>query len=75
MQGEMFVAPGLEIKNKSKFKNTFVITLTNGGSAGYIYTKEALDDFGGYEVETSQYSPEMSDHIVEQALALMAQED
>ena len=72
-QGEMFVAPGLEIKNKSKFKNTFVITLTNGGSAGYIYTKEALDDFGGYEVETSQYSPEMSDHIVEQALALMAE--
>ena len=75
MQGEMFVTPGLEIKKKSKFKNTFVITLTNGGSAGYIYTKEALDDFGGYEVETSQYSPELAEHIVEQALKLMDQED
>ncbi len=71
LQGELFVEIGLDIKKASGLENIFVVEMANGGSAGYIYTKEALENSGGYEVETSQYSPEMAGYITEQVKKLM----
>ena len=71
LQGELFVKIGLDIKKASGLENIFVVEMTNGGSAGYIYTKEALEGAGGYEVETSQYSPQMAEYIVEEAIRVM----
>ena len=61
----------LDIKNNKRFQTTFVIELVNGGSAGYIYTKEALEKFDGYEVQSSQYSWEMGEYLVKDVIELM----
>ncbi len=71
LQGEVFVRFGQDIKKGSPFENTFVVEMANGGSAGYIYTKEALEEFGGYEIQSSLYSWEMGESIVREVLKLM----
>ena len=52
--GELFTEIGIEIKNKSKYKNTFIVTNTNDYQ-GYIPTKKAYKE-GGYEVTPMKIS-------------------
>lgn len=67
---ETFVEAGLEIKAKSPFKNTFTISLANGGY-GYLPTA-AQHEFGGYEtwLSTSRVETHASDKIVNELLDL-----
>ena len=71
LQGEIFVRFGLDVKSGSTCENTFVIEMVNGGSAGYIYTKEALEEYDGYEIQSSQYSWEMGENMVKAVIKLM----
>jgi neutral ceramidase len=50
--GDVFHEIGLKIKGMSPFKNTFVVTHTNGW-CGYIVTEKAYDE-GGYEVVSTR---------------------
>lgn len=70
VQGEMFVEYGFEIKEKSPFKNTFVIELANGCLPGYVCTKEAYDE-GGYEAGTSMMTGKAGEQLVETAVKVL----
>lgn len=50
--GDVFHEIGLKIKEMSPYKNTFVVTHTNGW-CGYIVTEKAYDE-GGYEVVSTR---------------------
>ncbi len=52
--GEVFVEFGLEVKERSGFKNTVVVGLAND-YVGYIPNKAAFSQ-GGYEIKTAQSS-------------------
>jgi len=63
---------GLDIKNRSPFKNNMISTLTNG-SNGYIAIREAFDQ-GGYETKLSTYTnlePETGYKMVDTAIEIM----
>ncbi len=66
LQGELFVEFGLELRKRSPFFETFVVTLTNGGLPGYVCTPEACRE-GGYEVGSSLLAPEAGGLLVEAA--------
>jgi len=73
--GELFVEFGLEIKRKSKYKNTFIIELANG-CVGYIPTEKAFSRQGGYETRlacSSKLSQKAGRIIVNTALELIKQ--
>ncbi|KPK82657.1 MAG: hypothetical protein AMS27_14400 [Bacteroides sp. SM23_62_1] len=55
ISGEVMNEIGLEIKKKSPYKNTTIITHCNG-SSGYICTDKAFPE-GGYEVKVSRLMP------------------
>ncbi len=69
---EVFTETGLEIKQRSPFRDTFTIELANG-SNGYLPTP-AQHDLGGYEtwLGTSRVEREASTRIVAQILELFA---
>jgi neutral ceramidase len=72
LPGEVFVEFGLDIKNRSPFKNNMVSTLTNG-SNGYIAICEAFKQ-GGYETKLSTYTnlePEAGYRMVDTAIDIM----
>lgn len=70
LPGEIFVQFGLDIKEKSPFKETHVITLANGGLPGYCVTKEALEE-GGYEPYNSLIDPASGDILVEKTIEVL----
>ncbi len=70
LQGEAFVEVGREIKRRSPFAETFVISLSNGVAPGYVYTADALEA-GGYETDTSMLGPGSAQTIVEKAVKLL----
>ena len=71
--GELFAEFGLEIKEESPFKHTFVVELANG-YAGYIPTQQAFEE-GGYEplrtMHSSHLRVDAGDIIVEETLNLL----
>ncbi|MDD3840936.1 MAG: hypothetical protein PHP06_10325 [Clostridia bacterium] len=70
--GELFVEYGLEIKEKSPYRNTMVFGFTNQ-SIGYIPTKEAFKN-GGYEptfCESSCLVPEAGGILVKEILSII----
>ena len=70
--GEMFVELGLEIKEKSPFKHTFVVELAND-YVGYIPTRIAFEE-GGYETlnaRSSKVAPEVGELVVENVLSML----
>lgn len=50
--GDVFHEIGLKLKEMSPYKNTFIVTHTNGW-CGYIVTEKAYDE-GGYEVVSTR---------------------
>ena len=70
---EVFVEIGLELKAKSPFPDTFVISLANGGY-GYLPTA-AQHELGGYEtwLGTNQVEVHAATRIVETLLAMLAE--
>jgi hypothetical protein len=68
---EVFTETGLEIKEKSPFKDTFTIELANG-SNGYLPTPRQ-HDLGGYEtwLGTNRVEREASVKITAKALQLL----
>lgn len=68
---EVFTETGLEIKERSPFKNTFTIELANG-SNGYLPTPRQID-LGGYEtwLGTNRVEREASVKITTRALELL----
>ncbi len=67
--GELFVELGLEIKRKSPFPHTFVVTLAND-SIGYIPTREAFDQ-GGYEPTSSPLVPGSGERLAAKAIEML----
>ncbi|HHU53956.1 MAG TPA: hypothetical protein GXZ43_07795 [Clostridiaceae bacterium] len=63
LPGEIFSQFGLDIKEKSPYSETHVITLANGDLPGYCVTKEALAE-GGYEPYNSILDPVSGERIV-----------
>lgn len=70
---EAFVEIGLELKARSPFADTFVMSLANG-SYGYLPTP-SHHELGGYEtwLGTSQVEVQASPRIVESLLQMLAQ--
>jgi hypothetical protein len=69
LPGEIFVELGLEIKKKSPFKHTFILTLSNN-SIGYIPNADAFE-YGAYEVEVSEIAKGQGERLVESSLRLL----
>jgi len=69
LPGEIFVELGLEIKKRSPFKHTFILTLSNN-SIGYIPNAEAFD-YGAYEVEVSEIAKGEGEKMVEASVELL----
>ncbi len=69
LPAEIFVEYGLEIKRRAP-NRTFVISLANGESQGYIVTPQASAT-GGYEAAFALFGPESGARLVGTALALM----
>lgn len=69
---EYFVELGFKIKEKSKAKNTYIVSCANG-MVGYVPHRQAFER-GGYETTLAQWSkliPEAGDLIAKAALDLI----
>ncbi len=66
---ELFYELGMDIKQKSPFAHTVVITLAND-NIGYVPRREDYVN-GGYEVVSSRLAPGGGEKIVETALGLL----
>lgn len=70
IQGEIFVEFGLEIKKRSNNTKTFVVTLANGTTAGYVCTADTYTA-GGYEAGTSLFAADSGEKLVEACIKLL----
>jgi hypothetical protein len=67
--GEPFVRIGMAIKEASPFGHTIFSGYTNAKHA-YVPMPEDYDD-GGYEVETSPFTPEAAGIIIEETVSVL----
>ncbi len=67
---ELFVEFALRLKEQSPARQTFLATVTNGSSSGYVYTEQALAE-GGYEPMGSIYALEAGEEILQTLLSLL----
>ena len=67
LPGEIFVELGLDIKKRSPFKHTLILTLSNN-ALGYIPNEDAFQ-YGAYEVEVSNVAAGQGELLVESAVA------
>ena len=70
--GEIFCQLGLDLKSRSPFERTMIVSLANG-YIGYIPVPEAFEQ-GSYEtwlVRTSRCAPEVGPMLVDRAEALL----
>ena len=65
---EVFVEYGLLLKQKSPYPLTFLSTVSNGTSCGYVCTPKAHQE-GGYEALWTRYSPETGEQLVDFTLS------
>lgn len=66
---EVLTEIGQAIKAASPFKQTFVITICNGGE-GYLPPKRLYEE-GGYEVGLTTFAPEAADLLVRHAAKML----
>jgi len=69
LPGEIFVELGLEIKKRSPYKHTIILTLSNN-SIGYVPNAAAFDH-GAYEVEVSEIAKGEGERLVESSIRLL----
>jgi len=69
ISGELMNEIGLEVKERSPFSNTFVVTHCNG-SSGYICTDKAFSE-GGYEVQVTRLMPGAERPLIRKLLELI----
>lgn len=66
---EMFDTNGMQIKDASPFKMTFIMTLTNEGF-GYMPSKLGFEH-GGYSVDTCRFKPGIGEMLAENYIELL----
>ena len=69
VSGELFTEIGMEVKKRSPYANTFIVTHCNG-SNGYICTDSAYP-VGGYEVGASWLMPGVEKPLTEKFMELI----
>ena len=67
--GEVFNEIGKAVKEKSPFRQTFVLTHCNG-AAGYLPTSSSYPE-GGYEVQSSHFAPGADEVLLRETLSLL----
>jgi hypothetical protein len=67
---EVFTAIGREIRRRSPFKHTLVVTIANEVDC-YVPTAKAFDDRGSYEVTNSPYKPGVGELLADEAVRLL----
>ncbi len=67
--GEVFNEIGKAVKEKSPFRQTFVLTHCNG-AAGYLPTSSSYSE-GGYEVQSSHFAPGADEALMRETLSLL----
>lgn len=67
---EVFTAIGLEIRRRSPFRHTLVVTIANEVDC-YVPTAKAFEDRGSYEVTNSPYKPGVGELLTEEAVRLL----
>ena len=67
--GEVFNEIGKAVKEKSPFRQTFVLTHCNGAD-GYLPTSSSYSE-GGYEVQSSHFAPGADEVLVRETLSLL----
>ena len=65
----MFDTNGMEVKQASPFKMTFMCAYTNGGN-GYIPSSYAFSR-GGYEVDTTRYVQGTGEALANELIRLL----
>lgn len=68
---EMFDENGMQIKNASPFKVTFITALTNG-TDGYIPSQRGYDNTG-YSTDVTRYAPGTGELLANDILSLLTQ--
>ena len=68
--GEVFVDYALVVK--SRFDDTFVISLANGELQGYIVTEQAAAE-GGYEASNALFGPDSGRRLVEKTTEMLGE--
>ena len=66
---EVFVELGLEIRRRSPYPHTMIVTIANEVDV-YVPTKKAFSE-GSYEVVNSPYEPGVGELLVEEAVRLL----
>jgi hypothetical protein len=66
---EVFVEIGLDIKKRSPFRHTFILTISNEVDC-YVPTKKAFGE-GSYEVTNSPYKPGIGEALADEAVRLL----
>jgi hypothetical protein len=69
ISGELMTEIGMQIKNKSPYNGTIVITHCNG-SSGYICTDKAFSE-GGYEIKVTRLMPGAERPIISKMMDLI----
>lgn len=72
LPGEIFCDFGLEIKTRSPFTETHVVTLSNGDLPGYCVTQEALAE-GGYEPGNSILGATSGNILADAAIEILTE--
>ena len=67
---EMFDNNGVQIKDASSFKMTFVLTNSDGDYA-YMPSYEACTEYGGYETEATYFDTGVAEELVAQYNAML----
>ena len=67
---EMFDTNGMQIKDGSPYKSTFVLTCS-GGAQGYVPSYEAYTIYGGYEVDNTEIACGEAEKMVAEFLRML----
>jgi neutral ceramidase len=64
ISGELMTEIGMEIKSRSPYSNTIIMTHCNG-SSGYICTDSSFPE-GGYEIQVTRLMPGVEEPLIQQ---------
>ncbi len=69
VSGEVFTEIGMQLKEKSPYMNTYMVTHCNG-SSGYLITDKAYDE-GGYEAKSTRVKSGAEHAIIKNLLEMI----